>query len=98
MNSKWQELESLLIAGGIELIRTGGMLIVIIGSVLLVGCNPECGNKKSQLPTTGSYSIFERGGLLPPEIVTGKAWHKRLVIEDTVLTTAVGNEEFEAGS
>jgi hypothetical protein len=44
------------------------------------------------------HAIFERGELLPPEIITGTSWHKRLVDDDSIFTTVVDNEEFEAGA
>jgi quercetin dioxygenase-like cupin family protein len=43
-------------------------------------------------------AIFEKGELLPSDIITGKAWHHKLVDEDSIYTTAVGVEEFEPGS
>jgi len=43
-------------------------------------------------------AIFGRGEQLSGEIITGKAWHNKLLEEDSVFTTAIGVEEFEAGS
>jgi len=43
-------------------------------------------------------AIFERGQLLPSDIITGKAWHNLLVEADTTYTTAIGCEVCEAGS
>ncbi|MDT3695389.1 MAG: cupin domain-containing protein [Ignavibacterium sp.] len=46
----------------------------------------------------GKNTIFKRGEKLSAEIITGNAWHNKLVNEDTTYTTAIGVEEFEAGS
>jgi quercetin dioxygenase-like cupin family protein len=43
-------------------------------------------------------TIFERGELLSSEIITGNAWHKKLVDDDSVFSTVVGVEEFATGS
>ncbi|MCD2422171.1 cupin domain-containing protein [Niabella pedocola] len=43
-------------------------------------------------------AIFEKGERLPSDIITGTAWHNKLVDEDSIYTTAVGVEKFEPGS
>ena len=43
-------------------------------------------------------AIFERGEQLSADLIIGKAWHNKLFEEDSNYTTAVGDEEFEAGS
>jgi quercetin dioxygenase-like cupin family protein len=43
-------------------------------------------------------AIFQKGELLSSEIITGKGWHKLLIGHDSVFTTVIGCEEFEAGS
>jgi len=58
----------------------------------LFACNGNPAGKAAK------NSIFERGEPLPGDIVTGKAWHNKLFAEDSVYTTAIGVEEFEAGS
>jgi quercetin dioxygenase-like cupin family protein len=71
---------------------------IFLISLLNFSCNEKevknMAEKKSIIPT----AIFERGELLSSEIITGKAWHKQRVAHDSVFTTVIGNEEFEAGS
>jgi len=72
-------------------------LIVFTSAMIVL---TSCTNKRKQDKKIekNKTSPFERGELLSPDIITGKAWHKKLVIEDSIFTTAVGCEEFEPGS
>ncbi len=70
-------------------------LTLIVSIWILTSCNNF---KNKNMKQDMNYSIFEKGEQLSNDIITGKSWHKKLVDEDSVFTTAVGNEEFEAGS
>jgi len=81
---------------------TSTKYLIIKGIALIALLNFNCeGRRNKNSPESKSenqHAIFQRGELLPSGIITGKAWHKRLVEDDSVFTTVVGVEEFEAGS
>jgi quercetin dioxygenase-like cupin family protein len=74
--------------------------ILFITTIALAALlNLKCRDKEDQsMAESKSNAIFKRGELLSSDIITGKAWHKILVDHDSVLTSVVGCEEFEAGS
>ncbi|HWJ28335.1 MAG TPA: cupin domain-containing protein, partial [Flavisolibacter sp.] len=59
-----------------------------------------CTNNKDQekIKELNQVAIFKRGEELSSDIITGKAWHNKLVDEDATFTTAVGVEDFTPGS
>lgn len=74
--------------------------IIAAASLLLLAqsCTENNQEKQDKISQQNKSAIFERGELLPSDIITGKAWHNKLVDEDSIYTTAVGVEEFEPGS
>jgi len=74
--------------GNMEIKLGINCLLVTLCCALFAACN----NKDGESP------IFGRGERLSREIITGKAWHNKLLEEDSVYRTAIGVEEFEAGS
>lgn len=68
--------------------------LIALTSVLMVSCNPKEGKSNAE----NGKAIFKRGEQLSADLITGKAWHNKLVDEDSIYTTAVGVEEFEPGS
>ena len=70
-----------------------GILFTSLGLV-----SAACNNNQEKMDEQNRSGIFERGELLSSEIITGKAWHNKLVEEDTIFTTAVGVEEFQPGA
>lgn len=71
--------------------------IILAGTVFLF---TACTNYQNQdrMIEQNKEAIFEKGEQLPADLITGKAWHNKLVEEDTLYTTAIGVEEFEASS
>jgi len=64
--------------------------------LLLISCGIDQNNYK--MNEQNKDTIFKRGEQLSEDLITGKAWHNKLFEEDSIYTTAVGVEEFEAGS
>ncbi|WP_025125487.1 cupin domain-containing protein [Myroides odoratimimus] len=71
--------------------------VFCIGAMLVIASCTENKNqdKTTELDKTG---IFKRGEQLSADLITGKAWHNKLVDEDSIYATSVGVEEFEIGS
>lgn len=70
----------------------------VLMALLNFNCNEKQAKNMSQNIPKNQNAIFERGELLSSDIITGKAWHKKLVDHDSIFTTVIGCEEFEAGS
>lgn len=71
--------------------------ILLASAVLLfTACSNNQNNDK--MNEQNKEPIFKRGEQLSADLITGKAWHNKLFEEDSIYTTAVGVEEFEAGS
>lgn len=72
------------------------LLIIAIASLALL--TTSCMENKSENNKTELQSIFPKGELGSAEQFTGKAWHMRLVDNDTTYNTIVGNVYFEPGA
>jgi len=71
--------------------------ILLVSVVFLfTACNSQ--QNKDKMNEQYKEAIFERGEQLSADLIIGKAWHNKLFEEDSIYTTAVGVEEFEAGS
>ncbi|MGV0847909.1 cupin domain-containing protein [Empedobacter falsenii] len=64
--------------------------------ILFTACSNN--QNKDRMNKQNKETIFERGEQLSTDLITGKAWHNKLIEEDSIYKTAVGVEEFEAGS
>ncbi|MFA7617232.1 MAG: cupin domain-containing protein [Weeksellaceae bacterium] len=71
--------------------------ILLASAILLF---TACSNNQNhdKMNEQNKEPIFKRGEQLSADLITGKAWHNKLFEEDSIYTTAVGVEEFEAGS
>lgn len=71
--------------------------ILLASAILLL---IACGNNENydKMNEQNKETIFKRGEQLSADLITGKAWHNKLFEEDSIYSTAVGVEEFEAGS
>lgn len=71
--------------------------VLFAGAVLLfTACNDNQDHRKTN--HQNKEAIFKRGEQLSADLITGKAWHNKLMDEDSIYTTAIGVEEFEPGS
>lgn len=67
-------------------------------ALLNYSCKEKDVKNSPDSTAANQHTIFKKGELLSSDIITGKAWHNKLVDHDSIFTTVVGNEEFEAGS
>jgi len=71
-------------------------LMLVSAVILFTACSNN--QNKDRMNKQNKETIFERGEQLSTDLITGKAWHNKLIEEDSIYKTAVGVEEFEAGS
>lgn len=71
-------------------------LMLASAVILFTACSNN--QNKDRMNKQNKETIFERGEQLSTDLITGKAWHNKLIEEDSIYKTAVGVEEFEAGS
>lgn len=77
----------------LPLILSTGILLL-----LLFSCNSEEAQKETAPDMEEVEAIFPQGTQGPSENFTGKAYAHSLVLNDSTLTTLVGNVYFEPGS
>lgn len=70
--------------------------MLVSAVILFTACSNN--QNKDRMNKQNKETIFERGEQLSTDLITGKAWHNKLIEEDSIYKTAVGVEEFEAGS
>jgi quercetin dioxygenase-like cupin family protein len=71
------------------------IIIAIASLALFIN---SCTDKKSGDEKGEVQALFPKGELGPATNFTGKAWHTRLVPNDTIYNTLVGNVYFEPGA
>ena len=80
-------------------VKLNRKIIQLITAIALIAIlNFSCKEYKEKDMSENTSKIFTKGELVPSEFFTGNAWNKRLVPDDSIFTTTVGNVVFEAGA